>query len=108
RKGRGALCLPQSDQAREQPRVAAVEREPALREDLREAGAVAGEDEVAGQSEAEPDADGDAVDLCEGRLGNPLEAHDDLADHAHLLDDRLQPPSGEALPGLAAGEIGSR
>ncbi len=105
---RELLGLVEPDPARQQPGRAPVEREPALGEDLREARAIARHHEIARQREAEAHPDADAVDLGERRLGHALEPQDDVADDAHLLDDRLERAAGETLSRRVAGEIGAR
>jgi hypothetical protein len=70
---RELLRFVEADPARQQPRGASVEREPALGEDLREARAIAGQYQIARQRQAETHANAHAVDLGERRLRHALE-----------------------------------
>ena len=95
-----ARCMP--DPARQRPRAAEVDRQAAAGEDLREAGGLAGDDEVAQQGHVHPGAGGDAADLGDGRLRQPVEGHGDVADVAHVGE-------AVAVARLAhAGHVGTR
>ena len=57
---------------------------PRLREDLREAGVLAGDDEVAPQGHVASGTDSDSADLGDRRYRQPVQAEGHVADVAHL------------------------
>ena len=83
---RELLRLVEPDEPRQQPRAAEVDREPALHEDLREARALAGHDQVAAEREVEPRAHRHAVHLRDGGLRDLVQREPDPAEVMHLVE----------------------
>ena len=95
----------QTDEARQHPRSAEVDRQPAPSEDLGEPCVVAGDDEVATEREVQPCTRGDAGDLGNDRLRQRVHREAHLADLAHVSepmdlarDPTAQIRSGTELP----------
>ena len=85
REQRELLRLVDAHEARQQPRAAEVDRQPALGEDLGEPSAVAGIDQVASERQVHPRTDRVTVDLGDHRLLQLCERQHRLADVAHVV-----------------------
>ena len=99
------LGLGHAHQPGQQPRGPVVEREAPLGEDHREAGPVRGHHQIAAQRQAQAGPDGEAVDLGDGRFGEPVQGQGHVAHAAHA-----QEPGLGALGGRAGGvaQVGAR
>ena len=94
----------QADDARQQPRAAAVGDEPDLPEELAEAGPVGGDDEIAAQRQVRAGADGVAVHHRDRRLG---EVHQP-EDHAIERLDARAALGGGVTPGAHRLDVAAR
>ena len=74
------------NKSRQQPGAAEIDREAALREDLREARALAGHDQIAAERDVEPRAYRHAVHLRDARLRDLVQRQPDPAEVMHLVD----------------------
>ena len=89
-----------ADEAREEPRTAKVDDESSLGEDLREAGVLGRNHEIAGQGHVGAGSRGDTSHLRDGRLGDAVERECHRTDAAH----RHEPVNIRTIHG---GEVGS-
>jgi hypothetical protein len=76
----------QSDEARQHPRAAEVDGEPAAGEDLGEAGVIARDDQVATEREIQSCARRDADDLGDGRLLDRMQGQAHVSDVTHASE----------------------
>ena len=67
---------------------------PRRREDHGEPGTIAAHDEIAAEREGEARTDGDAVDLGDGGLGDPVQAQRDVTEPAHAGQARARAVGG--------------